>query len=69
MVAPSLSMLSLHAGAVLFFAPAPCAKRNEYRRRFLVGKPGPEDVSGEAFFKKLRENAAFLKKGGTRKLL
>ncbi|WP_308719996.1 hypothetical protein [Komagataeibacter xylinus] len=69
MVAPSLSMLSLHGGTVLFFAPAPCANRNEYRGWFLVGKSGPEDVFGEAFFKKLRENTAFLKTGGTPKLL
>ncbi|AZV39106.1 hypothetical protein CXP35_10255 [Komagataeibacter xylinus] len=28
-----------------------------------------EKVFGEAFFKKLRKNATFLKKGGTQKLL
>ncbi|WP_275942160.1 hypothetical protein [Komagataeibacter melomenusus] len=32
------------------------------------GREKPEDVFGEAFFKKLQKNAAFLKKGDIQKL-
>ncbi|WNM09012.1 hypothetical protein RI056_02755 [Komagataeibacter nataicola] len=65
MVAPLLSMLSLHVRAVLFSASSPCVKRNGYRagvagrgKKFLV----------KLFQKSIQKNAAF-KKSGTQKLL